>query len=136
MTTQQQQTATIPAGFAPEQIPLIEGEPETFISYQGPASGHVSTYWNEGHGVTVALDGLGTSGRERMDLSPTQARILAQQLTVADALEDLQAPAIEAAARELAAMKRPTITDLGDAAHVLGVRPSVLMAAYEAATAR
>lgn len=33
-------------------------------------------------------------------------------------------------------MKRPTITDLGDAAHVLGVRPSVLMAAYEAATAR
>ncbi|MCV7548653.1 hypothetical protein M3D44_011800 [Micrococcus luteus] len=135
MTTQQ--TTTIPAGFAPVQIPLIEGESETFISYQGPASGHVSTYWNEGHGVTVALDGLGASGREGMDLSPTQAHILAQQLaTVADALEDLQAPAIEAVARELAAMKRPTITDLGDAAHVLGVRPSVLMGAYEAATVR
>lgn len=42
MTTQQQ-TVTIPAGFAPEQIPLIEGESETFISYQGPASRHVST---------------------------------------------------------------------------------------------
>lgn len=135
MTTQQ--TTTIPAGFVPVQIPLIEGESETFISYQGPASGHVSTYWNEGHGVTVALDGLGASGREGMDLSPTQAHILAQQLaTVADALEDLQAPAIEAVARELAAMKRPTITDLGDAAHVLGVRPSVLMGAYEAATVR
>ena len=91
MSTIQQQATSVPSGFNSVQMPYVEGEPETFTSYQGPATGHVWTHWNEGFGITVALEGLGVSGRDGMALTPGQARILAAQLhevvTALDALE-------------------------------------------------
>lgn len=133
MTTTTTETTMNRPGFTPVTLQFTPDDPETFVSYQGPQHGHVSTFLGDGGAVVVALDGLG-NGNEGMDLDMRQARALYRDLgRVLERLDDLQRPEVERIARELHARgKRATVDELGQRSHDAGVSMVAVMAAYEA----
>ncbi|MCK6096199.1 hypothetical protein KZX06_09695 [Micrococcus sp. EYE_162] len=85
------------------------------------------TTWNEGRGITVALAGLGEGGREGVDVTPAQARQLAEGIfTVTRELDMLATPEVERVARELASRRRLLVTDLLQAADENGISAAAL----------
>ena len=136
MTTTTTEATMNRPGFAPVTLQFTPDDPETFVSYQGPQHGHVSTFLGDGGAVVVALDGLG-NGNEGMDLDMRQARALYADLgRVLGRLDELAAPAVDVAARELAGRRRLLVTDVCAAADSIGVSCTAMFQAVESHRAR